>query len=261
MIALVGALALAGVQPAAAASKKPGTVRLVSFTAAALGGSNASLTISWPRASRATKYEIYVSRSYSMSNKKKFSTRSRVKKITRLVPGADYFFQVRAVNGKKAGNKSARVGHRTIVAHAPAAGRRYRVLTDNVCSDVCGAFSRRQPGVMQRVAAYRPDILSTQEAGGLAVPPGYTEAVYKSAKRLFYKTSRFTGPQLAEPAPSQPAKVSFLDRRTNGTTRFVPCAPTWANGRAGYVFLGFHGDKDRRGCRYAVWSELTDRQN
>ncbi|MBC7631287.1 endonuclease/exonuclease/phosphatase family protein [Aeromicrobium sp.] len=224
-----GAVVLAGVQPAAAASS-PSTVGLVSFTAASLSGSSASLTIDWPDALRATRYDIYLSRHYTMENAKKLSSGRSSRTITDLVRGADYFVQVRGRNGSKVGNKSLRVGHTTIRAHGPVSGPSYRVMTYNVCSQLCGGFSQRQPGALERVSLYRPDVLATQEAGYLATPAGYALARYKSAKRLFFRSSRFN---LAVCAPDAPATCE----------------------RTGDIFLGRHDGNDR----WAVWAELIDR--
>lgn len=244
--AIAGVLILAGLQPAAAASK-PGSVGMVSFVAASYSRSTgtAGLTVDWRKASRATSYEVFISRSYSMSNAKRFTTRSSSKKITRLRQGANYFVQVRAVNGKRVGTKSTRVGHTTIRRMDKASGPTYRVMTYNLCSDVCSGWSKRQPGVLERIRAYKPDVVAAQEASNLTAPvPGYEQAVYMSAKRLLFKSSRFT----VAPSGPVPPKPS-VDPVTK-------CTPSWDGTSTGWVFLGRHD----KGCRYAAWAVLIDKK-
>jgi hypothetical protein len=256
--ALAGLLVLAGLQaqPAAAASKRPGQVGLVSFVKAGYdrSSSTGTLSIDWPDAKRAEKYEIFVSKSYSMSKAKVFRSRSSKTTITKLTPGRDYFVQVRGINGKKRGTKSTRVGHAAIVRPGPTSNAmRLRVMTYNVCSDVCDTsvttrypwVTSRQAPAVERMVSANPDIIATQEAGKLSVvPPGYTQAIYKSAKRLFFRTERFDIAPATTPAPVAPPN----DKND--------CSPTYAWGQpTGYILLGRHSG----GCRYAVWAELTDK--
>lgn len=239
VIALVGT----GLQPATAASK-PSQVGLVTFTAKSysLSSKTTALTFSWPKARRATKYEVYISRYYSMSRAKKYTTRHRSKTVRGLRPGADYFVRVRAVNGSKRGSYSNRVGHTTIRRIGNSSGQTYRVMSYNVCSRVCSKWDARQSSAQYRVRGYMPDVLAAQEADNLVVPAGYTQAHYKSGKRLMFKTSRFT----MEPGnPEGPEVLPPLDNR---------CTPTRSWGSYGEISLGYHGG----GCRYAVWARLTD---
>ncbi|MFI5426803.1 fibronectin type III domain-containing protein [Aeromicrobium sp. UC242_57] len=133
VVALIGT----GLQPATAASK-PGQVGLVTFTGKSFARSSqtASLSFSWPKAKRAKKYEVYISRNYSMSRAKKFTTGHRTKTVKGLVPGADYFVRIRAVNGSKRGTYSQRVGHTTIRQLASAQGPTYRVML-TTCARGC----------------------------------------------------------------------------------------------------------------------------
>ncbi|WP_456695773.1 endonuclease/exonuclease/phosphatase family protein [Aeromicrobium sp. P5_D10] len=240
LIALIGT----GLQPAAAASK-PGKVGLVSFTAKGYDRSSktASLTIYWPRASRAKKYEIYLSRHYSMSKPRKYTTSNRTKTMKGLTRGADYFVRVRGVNGSKRGSYSTRVGHTTIRLLDLARGDTYRVMSYNVCSRVCSKWESRQPGAQERVRAYRPDVLAAQEADNLAIPAGYSQAHYKSGKRLLFRSGRFT----LDPGTEAPEVLPSVDTRNR-------CTPTRTWETYGEVSLGYHGG----GCRYAVWAKLTD---
>jgi len=96
-------------------------------------------------------------------------------------------------------------------------------MTFNVCADACSGWSSsRHAAARAVVSARKPDVLSTQESGAWTTPPpGYAEAFYMSAKRLFYKTSRFT------------------------------VASSSGTRRAGSITLS--------PSRYAVWAELVDR--
>lgn len=243
---ITGALILTGLQPAAAASK-PGSVGLVSFVAASFSRNHgtATLTVKWAKAPRTKSYEVFVSTSYGMSKAKRYKTKNTAKKITRLRQGANYFVQVRAVNGKKVGPKSKRVGHTTIRRLDIARGPTYKVMTYNVCSDVCSGWAKRQPYAIERITAHKPDVIAAQESSKLtATIPGYQQAVYMSAKRLLYKTSRFTV------VPSGP-----VDPKP-GVDPTTKCTPSWDGVTTGWVFLGRHN----KGCRYAVWAVLRDKK-
>ena len=232
-------------QPAQAATTPP-QVGLVSFVAASYSHSagTAGLSIDWPDTRDATSYQVFLSRSYSMSNARRYSATHSAKTFTGLKRGTDYFIQVRAVNGSTVGKKSARVGHTTIRRMDPGTGPTYRVMTYNLCSQKCSGWATRQPAALGRIQAYSPDVVATQEAVNLQMPAdsGYTEAISKSSKRLLYKTSRFTLAPPTGPVPAQPGKSS------------LGCDLSWPQGTKGYVFLGYH----REGCRYAVWAVLVD---
>ncbi|MCW2831644.1 MAG: hypothetical protein JWP31_2336 [Aeromicrobium sp.] len=262
VLALVtGVLVAAGLHPAAAATT-PSQVGLVSFVAASYSRSHdtAGFTLDWPNTAHAASYQVFRSRSYAMTNARTYTTRSSTITVTGLAPGRDYFFQVRGVNGSATGKKSARVGHTTTIDPGPTGTMlAVRVMTYNVCSDVCDVTrttrypwvqsdpsdpAPRQPAAMERIASASPDILATQEAGKMATPPGYTQARYFSAKRLFYKTSRFDLAPAPRPAPPLPAKDVNGCRGTSALD--MP---------SGHIFLGRHA----AGCRYAVWGKLVDR--
>jgi endonuclease/exonuclease/phosphatase family metal-dependent hydrolase len=83
----------------------------------------------------------------------------------------------------------------TIRAQSPISGTSFAVMTLNACSQVCSGWSSRLTAAEDLIAASsrNPDVIALQEAGAWTTPPtGYANAFYKSAKRLFYKTSRFT---------------------------------------------------------------------
>jgi hypothetical protein len=247
LAAVLLATLLAGVQPAQASTTPP-QVGLVSFTAATYSRSTgtAGLTIDWPDTRYARSYQVYLSRSYTMSNATRYSATSSTKTFTGLAQGVPYFVQVRAINGTAVGQKSSRVGHPTILRMEPGNGPTYRLMTYNVCSQKCSGWSSRQPAALARIQAYSPDVIAAQEAIYLNVPAamGYAEAIEKSSKRLLYKTSRFTVAPPTTRVPDKPADSA------------QGCDTTWPQSTKGYVFLGYHGG----GCRYAVWAVLVDKQ-
>ncbi|MCL3817603.1 hypothetical protein [Aeromicrobium wangtongii] len=252
---IVGLLVLTGLQamPASAAAKKPSKVGLVSFVKANYdrNSNRTNLSLDWPDARHAKKYEIFVSRYSSMKKAKKYVQKSSKTKIKKLIRGKDYFFQVRGVNGKKHGPKSAVVGRTTILRPGPSTGLMpMRVMTYNVCSRVCGdngyPWISRQPAVWERAASSGADVIATQEADNLDVLPGYTLAVDFSAKQIWYNAARFEVPGATTPP------VSFKPATDPVTKCRVSSDPTGATGE---IFLGRHGG----GCRYAVWAELVER--
>lgn len=258
LVAITGALLSAGLQPAEAAST-PSPVGLVSFVKASFSQSRntASLTLDWPNTRNARSYEVFMSRKFSMSGARKLTTRASTIKVTRLTRGADYFFQVRGVNGSRTGAKSKRVGHAAILDQGSPSGSAYRVMSYNVCSRVCDekrttrywwkwsserTGPSRQPGAMERIKTFAPDVLAAQEANFLETPPGYTSAVEFSGKKLYFKSSRFDIAQGLTP-----------DSQSCGDDD-VPEAPE-TGPRVGYFCIGEnHGG----GNRYAAWAELVD---
>lgn len=255
--AVVGFLVLTGlqVQPASAATKRPHTVGLVSFVKAdySRGKNTTSLSLDWPDARYARKYEIFVSRYSSMKKAKRYGQKSSKTTIKNLRRGTDYYFQVRGVNGKKHGRKSAVVARTTIVRPGPSRGLMpVRVMTFNTCSEVCDLLGTsptpwlgsRQEAALERIAASGADVVATQENGKMnVVPPGYARAVYYSAKGLYYNVGRFDvapGP-VPGPAAYEPGSGCRLSSELG--------LPT------GIVYLGRHS----AGCRYAVYAELVER--
>lgn len=252
LAAIVGALVLSGLaaQPASAKSKAPSKVGLVTFYKADYDRSSnkATMWLDWPNAKRAEKYEVFVSKSYSMKDAKKYNVKSSKIKLTKLSRGKDYFVQVRGVNGGKRGSRSTIVGHTAILRPGPENGLLpLRIMTYNVCSRVCGETSWtvfRQAGAHERMTSSGADIIATQEAdSNFTAPAGYTQAFSKSAKRILFNPARLSVATTTTPAPVAPP----ADNKG--------CNPTYQWGQpAGYIFLGHHGG----GCRYAVWTEFVD---
>ncbi|GAA3516635.1 hypothetical protein GCM10022234_09830 [Aeromicrobium panaciterrae] len=260
------ALCLVGLAPAQGATK-PGTVGLVTFTAA----SPTSFTIIWPKASNATSYQVFVSTSYTgVLTAPVFGT-SKTTTFTPkgLKPGTDYFIQVRAMNGTNAGSRSSRVGHQTIRAQGTATGPYYTVMSYNLCTRACmipyqpgmdgyytyWKWSQRMPGAIERITNFKPDVVMLQESECsvpsapdlhwqhpewrpvMQPPAGYAKVKCRSAKQLFYNDARF------DVAPGE----SCMD---NDST-----PPPVNQCTSGSIYLGEHLD----GKKFAVWAELVDK--
>ena len=97
------------VNQAYAASKKPGKVTITDVTAA----SYSSIKLTWKKASKAKKYEVFASTSPKKTFKKVASVNAAkrsytVKKLAgkKLKAGTKYYFKVKAVNGKTSGSFS-----------------------------------------------------------------------------------------------------------------------------------------------------------
>ncbi|MET1133610.1 MAG: endonuclease/exonuclease/phosphatase family protein [Aeromicrobium sp.] len=189
--------------PAEAASKKPGTVGLVSVTGASTyesaGKKYAKVSISWPKATRAKKYQVFVAGSPTgvlKAKKARVTTKSRKATITKLRRNRTVWIQVRAVNGSKAGNRSARIARVTPAASASLSTVKhpaYRLMSYNVCSNACSRWSSRLPLVVKEVQRIKPDVLAVQEASQWkdAAIPGYTETLGGKDNRIFYRTAAF----------------------------------------------------------------------
>lgn len=260
LITLV-ALCLAGQAPAGAASK-PGGVGLVSYVAA----TKSSLTVSWNKASSATKYQVFVSTSYSgVSSASVFGTTTSLHFTAKgLKSGTNYFIQVRAMNGSTAGSRSSRVGHRTIRAQGTATGPYYKVMTYNLCTRACmesntpgdagyytyWKWSTRMPYAVERIESHAAGVVMLQEAECEAAtdrpkimpPAGYASIFCRSAKQMYFNDARF------DLAPGEECRTVDDPFPFNN-----PAAPEDCT--SGSIFLGTHGG----GNRFAIWAELIDR--
>ena len=197
----------------------PAQVGLVSF----VGASTTSLTLSWPKASGASGYEIFRSIHEDMSGATKVrTTAGTTATVTGMPPGKTYCFQVRGTAGSSIGMRSPHACKPTIRAQAPISGAPLAVMTLNACSEACSGWPTRLAAAKKVISSRNPDVIAVQEAGVWSTPPsGYANAFYKVAKRLFYKTSRFT---VASPSSGP---------------------------RAGFITISTE--------KYAVWAELIDR--
>ncbi|CAI9391079.1 hypothetical protein [Microbacterium sp. T2.11-28] len=190
-------LSVAAVSPATAATSRPAQVGIVSYVGAALTGSDsASLTIRWAPVKTAVKYEVFVGSSFTGVagvTTPRVTVREPQAVIPGLARGKDYFVQVRAVDAAgKAGYKSYRVGHRTIVAEGSGAASTYKLMTWNVCSNKCAGIATRQKLVNARIVETQPSMVALQEAiKYTAAPSGYRFA-FKGNNAILYDTDVFS---------------------------------------------------------------------
>ena len=111
LLVILTALAVAmtfSVMPVSAAAKAPAKVKGVKVTKA----TNTYIELSWKKAARAKKYQVY----YKVSSAKKWkSLKTKAKKVTikKLKASTTYKFKVRALNGKKKGKFSKVVKQKT----------------------------------------------------------------------------------------------------------------------------------------------------
>jgi endonuclease/exonuclease/phosphatase family metal-dependent hydrolase len=195
LLALLLSLLVAA--PADAATARPAQVGVVSYVGASLTGTDrASLTIRWAPVRTAATYEVFVGSSFTGVagvTTPSVTVREPQAVIPNLARGKDYFVQVRAVNAAgKAGYKSYRVGHRTIVAEGSGAGTTYKLMTWNVCSNKCAGIATRQKLVNARIVETQPSMVALQEAIKYsAAPTGYRFA-FKGNNAILYDTDVFT---------------------------------------------------------------------
>ncbi|MBA4607206.1 endonuclease/exonuclease/phosphatase family protein [Aeromicrobium sp. Marseille-Q0843] len=209
--------------PAEAASKTPGGVGLVSVTGAATyesgGKKYAKVSITWPKATRAKKYQVFAAGSRAgvlKAKKARVTTKSRRATITKLRRNRTVWIQVRAVNGSKAGKRSARIARVTPAASKSLSTKRYpayKLMSYNVCSNACSRWSSRMPLVVREVQRIRPDVLAVQEASQWkgAQIPGYTETLGGKDNRIFYRTAAF----------------EQVTQRLSATQQSSECETTW----------------------------------
>lgn len=227
--ALIAVTAAATVTaPADAAPKKPGKVGLVSVTGTSAYGSGtkkyAKITLAWPRAAKATRYQVFVAGSRAgvqKSKKPRATVRSPKATIKKLRRNRVYWVQVRALNGKRAGSRSARIARVTPAASASLSTAKhpaYKLMSYNVCSNACSRWSTRLPLVVSEVQRLRPDVLAVQEASQWrnAEIPGYTETLGGKDNRIFYRTAAFEQVQHTLTAEQQSDECELArDPRTN----------------------------------------------
>ena len=202
----------------------PARVGLVSFVRA----STTTLTLSWPKASGATGYEIFRSLHEDMSSPTKVKTSTgTAATVTGMTPGKTYCFFVRGTSGSSIGGQSAHTCKPTIRAQSSMSGAGLAVMTFNACSQACSGWSSRLTAAKAVISnsERNPDVIAVQEAGAWTTPPsGYANAVYKSAKRLFYKTSRFTlarADYITMSTGKYAVWAELIDRSTNKRIIFV----------------------------------------
>lgn len=170
------------------------------------GGQGHYLTFRWNRATSASSYQIQLSTNRSFRGAVITTGRKGLgAKVTGLNGGMTYFARVRGANGVVKGAWGPVT--RTRLAAVPT---RATVATYNLCGeDKCrssdsGAWflrnvpkwSVRKPLAGAVVRSASPDIVLTQESATKTAfhteLPGFRRGAYKSAKTIYFKSSRFT---------------------------------------------------------------------
>ena len=205
--------------PAFAAISRVGVVTFA-------GASTTSLTLAWPKASGARGYQVWKSIHKDMAYRTVArSVSGTAATVSGLTPGETYCFQVQGKAGSSLGLRSAVTCHPTIRAQSAITGPAYKVMSFNACANACSGWTGRSAAAREMVRVRQPDVMALQESSGwMTPPPGYSSAASKSAKRIFYKTSRFS-----------------LVSDSSGV-------------RAGEILM-----RNTDPGRYAVWAELADR--
>lgn len=234
--ALACALLLSVLAAPAEAARAPGKVGLVSITKQSLsttqGRTTARIRLSWPKAARAKTYEVFVARTKDGVQRKRKPT-VRVRKPQAVVSGlrrnTEYWFQVRAVNGSRAGSRSNRVARITMIASAAIDGSTrplHSVMSYNVCSNACGRWSKRQVTVEQDIARVSPGVVAVQEASQWknAQIPGYAETEGGHDNRIFYRTSIYEQATRTLTPQQQSRECEYEDDpQTGDPVRVEPC--------------------------------------
>lgn len=176
--------------------------RVPSMTAT--GWTPSSLTLTWRRARNADGYLLQLATSPDFrTGLMNFGTTANGRTLTGLSSGRVYYFRVRARNGNKIGVYSPRFQRR--IASLPID---MNIVTYNLCgqnhcfnslkgsSPAFGKWTSRKAYAARLALKSKPDFIATQESGtdtnfGSALP-GYALAYRKSAKSLFYNSSRYT---------------------------------------------------------------------
>jgi len=228
--AAVLALALVFAAPPAFATTTPAPVGLVSFTGASLTSSGATLTISWPAAAGAASYRVFASTSFdgvSEMTTPLVTSTSTTATLPHLLPGRDYFVQVRGVSsGGVVGGPSMRVGHGTIAGEATSTALAshktvtgLKVMTWNICSNACSDFAVRKTVINSRIGELAPGIVGIEEASKYTTAPSGYAFGYKGQNTIIYRASQF-GPVKAGTAI------------LHGSTRFASVYATSGHGVA-----------------------------
>lgn len=172
--------------------------------AATRGGS--ALYYTWGKATNASSYQIQLATNTSFSGAKSHSRRDRAAKITGLNGGMTYFARVRGMNGGSiAGPWGPATRIKLTAAPAHVSVATYNLCGDNKCrtSDSGDWFLRNVPawatrkplaGALARAA--KADVIVAQEASTKAAfhteLSGFARGAYKSARSIYFRSSRFT---------------------------------------------------------------------
>lgn len=222
------ALTLPLAVPASASAAEPriGRVGVVTFVGKSLNGTNASITMVWPKVSGAENYEVFASTDYDKtkpdsSPDAKVTTNKAT--VSGLKAGRNYFFTVRAVKTNKDGKRNygqpaGRVGHSTISAQAklPARASRFTLMTWNICSNACSDISSRAKTISKRINELKPSIVTLQESSRYSkAPSGYSWG-HKGQNGIIYKSGEFGKVKAAKGKPTSGSNRFASKKATSG---------------------------------------------
>ncbi|WP_286931022.1 MULTISPECIES: hypothetical protein [Aeromicrobium] len=204
-----------------------------------VGGRGHYLSYHWSKVRSASSYEIQLSTNHRFSGRVVQAGRKGLgARIDDLNGGMTYHARVRGVNGKVKGAWGPVT--RTKLAAVPS---RVTVATYNLCGeDKCrsadsGAWflrnvptwAVRKPLAGAVVRSGSPDVVVTQESATRTAfhtqLPGFTRGAYKSAKTIYFRSSRFTalggGGLTLDSATGRYATWNLLRDRKTGTAFIV----------------------------------------
>ncbi|GAA3516628.1 hypothetical protein GCM10022234_09820 [Aeromicrobium panaciterrae] len=191
------------------------------------------LVLTWSPATNASKYAVQIATDKAMTTGVVGGTAtSPTFTSPALRPGTLYYFRVRGTNDAVAGTYSA-IGE--LKFGTP--GTAVRIVTYNLCGqDKCLTStnkmktwsSTRKPLAGSLVRSAAPDIVATQESttkdtNFATQLPGFKLSHYKSAKSLFYKTSKYSLVSSGEITLSSSLKkyAVWADLKDLNGTRFI----------------------------------------
>ncbi len=206
---------------------------------AATAGTGWHLSYRWSAVTNAGSYQVQLATDRAFrSIVRDRTTSARTWRFTGLDGGTTYHLRVRGINGTVVGRWGPT--STTKLAQVPVAAT---VLTYNLCGeDRCRtatsgdwflrnvpAWTTRKPLAGALVRSASPDVVITQESATSTAfqtqLPGFAKGGYKSARAIFYKTSRFTalagGWMTLDSETKRYATWNRLRDRRTGTTFFV----------------------------------------
>ncbi len=159
-----------------------------------------TIDLTWTAAANAERYRVQIAPVEDLRTnlKTQFTTGTRTT-VTGLTPATRYWVRVRGENGTVLGRYTAKQ-HRVLESDPfDVSVMTYNLCGQDKCRDSSGiqTWSKRKALAGSIVRGSGADIVSTQESGDkdtnfITELPGFKRAAYKSAKSLFYRSSRFT---------------------------------------------------------------------
>ncbi|CAN5332785.1 hypothetical protein BH09ACT10_BH09ACT10_23870 [soil metagenome] len=212
-----------------------------------------SSNVRWAAATSARTYVVERSTSakFSKAKTKTYKTRSTSLTVSKLTPASTYYYRVRGTNDVRVGTVSSTAKAKQTTAPISLTSGTYNICGQDKCRTNTNTINNirlwNDPSEPRKALAgsiargLGADILSTQEDSKTdsqfgSELPGMTLGSYKSAKALFFKSSRFT--QLRSGWISMAGRTLYTKNGQDPTPLAEPAAPV---------------------TKYAAWSELQDK--